>query len=266
MSKSLSTSEVREVLRKRYAAPEWALLEEVRNATGFSNREERYADALAMNLYPSRGLSILGFEIKTARGDWLRELKSPDKSVPIQKYTDYWWVVAGGSSIVQKDEVPDAWGLMVYGNGRMNIVKDAPKLASQALDRGFVASMMRRMNEYVSTQLGSAEAIQEAFNKGKAEAESGKSLEQRRLESDVRALRDRINHFEEETGVQIDRWSYGNLREVLKDLQAHAFAPKPDEALQRAKGMLESSLKYLQAMEMVQALTKKDEPALRGVA
>ena len=143
-SRHATTDEVREILRRRYASPEWAFLEEVRNQTGYQKKVERYADGVAVNLWPSRGLEVLGFEIKARRGDWVKELKDPSKSVEIQQYCDRWWVVAGGRNIVQPGELPPTWGLMVvHGNGgkrRLVCTQEAPKLDSKPLDKFIGAS------------------------------------------------------------------------------------------------------------------------------
>ena len=54
----------------------------------------RYADAVAMNLFPSRGLALHGFEIKVSKSDFKSEIENPEKSVPVQQYCDHWWIVA----------------------------------------------------------------------------------------------------------------------------------------------------------------------------
>lgn len=114
----MNTVEIESALRAKYAAPEYALIFEVRNGTGFARRTARYADAIAMNLYPSRGLEIIGFEIKASRADWLRELKNPDKAEEIGKFCDRWYVVIGDKDIVKPGELPACWGLIVpRGNG-----------------------------------------------------------------------------------------------------------------------------------------------------
>jgi len=53
-------------------------------------------------LWPSRGLHLMGFEIKAGRGDWLRELKDPGKAEGIAAYCDQWWVVAPAEVIVPR--------------------------------------------------------------------------------------------------------------------------------------------------------------------
>ena len=75
------------ILAKKYAPPYWAFIREFRNATGFS--ATRSADALAFGMYRSRGQAIIGFEVKTVRSDWLRELKNPEKAEPIAQFCDY---------------------------------------------------------------------------------------------------------------------------------------------------------------------------------
>lgn len=69
------TEQLRALLRKKYAMPEYFLAEEVRDAAGFDGR--RSVDALAMGMWAGRGLHITGFEIKASRGDWLKEKACP---------------------------------------------------------------------------------------------------------------------------------------------------------------------------------------------
>lgn len=77
-----------QALERRYPAPAWCLFAEVRNGTGAARRVDRYADGIAMSMFPSRGLSVLGFEIKVDRRDWMRELAQPDKAEAIAQFCD----------------------------------------------------------------------------------------------------------------------------------------------------------------------------------
>lgn len=63
----MKTAEIKAALRAKFCAPEWAIMFEVGDGTGAS--QSRWADAVAMNLWPSRGLQIHGFEIKAHRSD-----------------------------------------------------------------------------------------------------------------------------------------------------------------------------------------------------
>ena len=89
---SLATDKLADLLAARYASPAWAIFFEVSNATGY--KANRHADAVAVGIWPSRGLSILGFEIKASRSDWKHELSNPRKADAIFKYCDHWFLVA----------------------------------------------------------------------------------------------------------------------------------------------------------------------------
>ena len=134
------TETVRAILRQRFAPPEWVLLEELAPRTGGGTG---YADAVAMNLWKSRGYAVCGIEIKVHRGDWLRELKRPAKAEDVFRYCNTWTVVAL-PGVVEPSEVPVTWGLTEVQRGRLVEVVKAPALAPDPLDRPFVASLMRR--------------------------------------------------------------------------------------------------------------------------
>ena len=75
----LKASDIRAAMSKRWAAPEWAIMWEVAEGTGA--RGGRYADAVMMSLWPSRGLELHGVEIKISRADWKREAFDPQRMV-----------------------------------------------------------------------------------------------------------------------------------------------------------------------------------------
>jgi hypothetical protein len=138
----MNTAEVKAALRARFCAPEWAIFFEVADGTG--GNHNRWADAVAMNMWPSRGLAIHGFEIKVSRSDWLRELKKPEKSGPVQQYCDRWWIVTP-KGIVKREELPPTWGLYeVSEAGAFRQVVEAPKLEPIPVTRDFMAAILRR--------------------------------------------------------------------------------------------------------------------------
>lgn len=100
----MRTGDIKAAMRARYCAPEWALMFEVGDGTGVNQR--RWADAVAMNLWPSRGMEVNGFEIKVSRSDWQRELKNPAKAESVQQYCDRWWIVTA-PGIVKDGELPN---------------------------------------------------------------------------------------------------------------------------------------------------------------
>ena len=149
-------SDLLAALRARYAPPEWYLVSEVANATGYLGKgRSTYVDALALSAYPSgeTGAELHGFELKVSRGDWRAELKDPGKADQVRRFCDRWWLVvpAPADAILEDGELPPGWGLMVVGKGKAVAKVKAPRLHTPherpPLPRGFVASMVRRASE-----------------------------------------------------------------------------------------------------------------------
>ena len=142
-----NSSHVKAALRMHYAAPEYAILEEVRNATGRlkkrQGKQPRYCDMLAMSLWPSLGLEIIGFEIKVTRADWLNEIKDSKKAVAVGQFCDRWYLVVPDAKIVKEGELPAGWGMIVANGTSVREVVAAPKRDPVPITREFLASLMR---------------------------------------------------------------------------------------------------------------------------
>jgi hypothetical protein len=196
----VTTPMVRDLLRKRYAAPEWAFMEEVAPKTGGGTR---YADGVAVNLWTSRGHAVHGFEIKVTRSDWLRELKDPSKAEPVFRYCDHWFIVAP-RGVVHEHELPPTWGLLEVRAAGLVVSKAAPKLEPQPVSRAFFASMMRRGFELLDAH------AERKVTEVRAQARQELSDELKRREKDsTRELDDlkrRLAEFEAASGVTIDRY------------------------------------------------------------
>lgn len=149
-----TADQVRAQLQDRYQQPEYALLFEVRNGTG--SHGNRSADALAMDMYPSRGLAMHGFEIKVSRGDYLKELKDGSKAEAIAQYCDHWWLVAPGD--VVKDDLPIGWGWLKPTANGLRVCSQAPKQETVPIPRSFLASMLRSANYQADSLLEAAVA------------------------------------------------------------------------------------------------------------
>lgn len=140
-AKILTASDIRAALKLAYKAPEAVVGFEVANATGANAR--RHVDAVVMDLWPSRGLALTAVEIKISRGDFLRELKQPEKSEAIAKYCDF-FVIAAPKGMIRVEELPLAWGLWEVGEDAALKVKVRPKQTeAQPVDRHFLAAMVR---------------------------------------------------------------------------------------------------------------------------
>jgi hypothetical protein len=157
-----------------------------------------------MNLWPSRGLALHGFEFKVYRNDWLRELQNPAKAEPVAQYCDYWWVIAGDKNIVRDDELPETWGLMEVRDGKLAIVKAAPKKDAAPVSRSFTAALFRRLSE-----IDNAEVEQLAQRRvDELDASRRASFEQRVAERtrDYENLRKRVADFERLSGINLEDW------------------------------------------------------------
>jgi hypothetical protein len=205
----LNTAHARDMLHKRYAAPEWALLEEVAPKTGGGTR---YADAVAVNLWSSRGHAVHGFEIKVSRSDWLRELKQPEKAEDVYQYCDYWWIVAP-KGIVKDGELPPTWGLLELRESGLVQSVAAPKLSPKPITRGFFASLMRRGHEQVTSI---AERMQRnAINAAHAEINERVKREVEYGTKHLRELEAKLAELKEKTGIDIQRYG-GTSAETIK--------------------------------------------------
>lgn len=158
--KKPTSSSVKAALRLKFSAPEYAILEEVRNATGRlkkrQGKQPRYADMIAMSLWPSLGLEMHGFEVKISRADWLNEISDEKKAVAVKQFCDKWWLVTSSDKIVKPGELPIGWGWMVVTGVDIKVMVDAPKLTPNPITRDFLASLMRNATtsnpDYIETQ------------------------------------------------------------------------------------------------------------------
>lgn len=246
----MKSSDIRAALSRKFCAPEWAIFYEVGEGTGA--RGGRYADAVAMNLWPSRGCELHGFEIKVSRSDWLNELKQPDKSEPVQRNCDRWWVVTP-ADIIKPGELPPTWGhYIVKGNG-LNVATIAPQLERANWQPPFLAALLRRAHEHAAASV--RDGINEAMAGERAaiDAEVTKRVDtvlQMRRETEGSA-RKQLERIMEASGFGADssRWfdadgfgraakfvhdagvlaSYGGIVSIAK--QAQQFAEKINAAM-----------------------------------
>lgn len=221
MGGSVTANDLMALLAKRHSPPAWAFLTQVRNQTGF-RRRVRTADALAMSLYPSRGLELHGFEIKVARSDWKAELQDPDKAEEICQYCDRWWIVAP-DGIVFEDDLPPTWGLLIGGTDKLATLKSARKLEPLSMSRAMLASILRNSTAGMVPRCSIDKKITEAYRNGE---EFGK---RNRNETALKDLRERVTKFEDTSGLKLNDWQLGNVAAAVKLLTDGGLDGKRDE-------------------------------------
>lgn len=207
----ITSDAIYDALRLRYCAPQYALFFEVANGTGSNIR--RYCDALAMSLFPSRGLGMHGFEVKVSRSDWQRELALPDKvEEGIYRFCDHWWVTAV-PGVVREGELPETWGLLELREGKLRQMKAAPKLQPMPMDRSFIAALLRRADEGMTARVRNLANAETAVIRAKLDAlttDNDAAIEAA-VEERTKRHRDlvaNVRKFEEFSGISILGYGY----------------------------------------------------------
>lgn len=204
--------EMVELLRQRYCqdsgnGPAAVLFPQVRNAAGFD--ATRTADALVMQLWPSRGLHLEGFEVKCSRADVLKELKQPEKAEAIARFCEKWWLVLSDPAFIKDGELPEEWGLLVLRGSKLHAVKPAPlRKVPRELPKTFLAALLRQADReaHRPTEEAIAAARAEGIEIGKREAGyAGRNLER---------LQGEVAEFEEATGIKITGYAAIGLTEA----------------------------------------------------
>lgn len=130
---------VRDALNRRYQqhlpgtkGEQWVVLQEARSGAGFAGNDGQ-CDYLAINTRQSRGLQLVGHEIKVSAGDWKRELAKYGKAETFNRFCHRWWVAAPSELATKiKSELPTQWGLLsVSEQGRITETVVAPRLDPQ---------------------------------------------------------------------------------------------------------------------------------------
>lgn len=201
-------------LRDRHCAPEWAYFEEMRNGTGYSRAVTRTADALAFSLYPSRGLELHGFEVKTHRSDWLREKKDPEKAEEIARFCKCWWLATTEGVVKDVGEVPPGWGWLELVGKKLITRRTAPAREAKLLDLPMIAAILRRSADQNNAER--ATAIAEHVNERmKDERETRQEVEHKLVanvaetKAEARRYLALIHQLENALGEEIAE-SYGS--------------------------------------------------------
>lgn len=116
MSHGFTEAELLDALRRRFTfsgnggAGRYAFLTHVRTGAAWDQQE---IDAVVFCLWSSDKHSLMGFEVKCSRTDWLREIR-PDtsKSERTRGLCDSFTIVAP-AGVVADGELPEGWGLLI---------------------------------------------------------------------------------------------------------------------------------------------------------
>lgn len=178
----LKASDIRAAMSKRWCDPQWAIMWEVGEGTG--SMSGRYADAVMMSLWPSRGLELHGVEIKISRSDWKREAADPSKAEAVARYCDRWWIHTPPGIVDDLSDLPPAWGLREFDGRKWTTIREAEKTEAEQIGRPFLAALLRRADGTMKGMI--EEAIKDARQAAYDEAEKHRALFRQQVDDAVR--------------------------------------------------------------------------------
>lgn len=175
----MTAYEVRAALYKRFEDHRrYAVAAEVGLTTGYSHRR---LDMMVLDCYSSNGFRIDGFEIKVSTGDLRRELQDPEKHIAFFDIIDYYTLaVPAGVADPLMDIIPKKWGILIINEDGSTRYKRRPialedRKADRAVPRGFLASIVRSIQERQPAE----QELQAKYDEG---YEAGKKDEAQRQE------------------------------------------------------------------------------------
>lgn len=128
------------------------VIDEVAPQSG-SSGPNRYADVVALGVWPSKGMELEGYELKASRADLRRELENLEKHRAVARYCDKWWLVAWDERVLETGrEIPEEWGILVtVDNAGVRELKELRKATKQAepllWSKPFVCSLIRNAHQ-----------------------------------------------------------------------------------------------------------------------
>lgn len=243
-------------LEVRYAPPEWVLLSQVGNGTGW--RQYRWMDALAMNLWPSRGMSLIGFEIKVRRGDWLTELRNPEKQESHFRFCSSIYLVTPpedetGHTVACESEIPEAWGWLEARTGKASVCvkKDAPPTERIEPTWQFVAAILRRVAASTVRTTSIDDKMNEKYVEGRKAGERDAEGTRQQLDRLVSKLRE----FQEASGIDVlNEWNMGNIGDAVRALRDGDPVKRAEKLLNIINSHSRDLRQFLDAHEEVRGL------------
>jgi hypothetical protein len=207
-------------LKLEHPADEYVTVFEVREAAGSAIGSR--ADALVLSLWASRGLEITGFEFKCNRGDWLAELKNPEKADRIARYCDRWCLFAA-PGVVREAELPIGWGLWELARGGSIRRRVAPSPRDpEPMPRAFVTSLLRARHKLDPDDLAALNArYREQWEREQrtSEADASSALDPS-TKRDLERLRNGLRKLDEiRTATGIDLTAYTPSRQWIERMQ-----------------------------------------------
>jgi hypothetical protein len=262
-TKSFTTPEVNQMLWNKYTERgEYVFLFDVPNIIGM--KQERRCDGIAIGMWGSTGRLIHGFEVKTSRSDWLREVKDVSKADPFIEQCDRWWLVTGNNAIAKPEEIPSAWGWMNATKTGLRIERPAQALPQDEtrIRRLWAFALIRRAADRGSKDSEEFRLALERERKhieARCKAESERAVAHAAPDFDI--LKKEVEEFEAASGMKLRDWRLGNVGKLARRIQA-----LKEDGYGGFTKSLQSQLRELHALSkrVQEALDAVGDPALTG--
>lgn len=231
MSDAEKTLRLKELVRECYPrggngtspddlAARWLVLDEVRNAAGFG--ATRSADLVAVSLWPSDGLFIIGHETKVSRTDLKRELSDHTKATETARYCDVWWLVVWDEKLLAGLDIPAEWGIkarVVDGDDeQLKIVRKVPTQPKAdrtqlPVDRSALAAFLRCA---ARASAGAWHLAEVARVMGQHSFSSGEAHGRRECEHEIEKLLEPLKPSWRAANPNARSWHEPTLEELCK--------------------------------------------------
>lgn len=178
----------------------------------------RRADAIYVGFTAASGRCIIGYELKTSRADWRRELsRAGQKADQWCDECHEWWVVVADPAFVKDGELPHGWGLMSPPAGpdhQMTVHVRAQRKRDHTPSWDAMRSIMSRLETLRAKTIHDQtwQIKLDAARQARADVEAEYA---KRHTPDAAELHRRLNLIEDALGVRLD-WG-----------QSSAFATVP---------------------------------------
>lgn len=245
MAESIKASDINAAIKTKFSGDQWRVWFEVSQSTGaYSGRR---ADAVAMNIWPSKGFQINVFEVKVSRADFKNEVADLTKWRAIGKFADFFWL-ACPCGLIDPGEVPQDWGLMELTKSGLRIKKQAPALSPESLDRGFAASLLRAGRDLTEERISAL-----ADERAASEIASIREAERKRFDNLIAQHKNRADRLE--CWVKEFRANFG-------DINTHQPPEKMAERLKVAISLQRGSFQSIatQARALADQIDAMDAP------
>jgi len=172
----IDVSDIRLHVSRMHSDHQWAVLWEVADG---STSWHRHIDCVTVNLWPSKGQEIRGWEFKCSKSDFRHEFVDSRKHEALYPYLDTYAIVAP-ASCVDMDIVPKTWGVLALKRDDEGYVTSRWRRKPLSLHevrpkeypRDFLCALVRAMRDRSesATKLREATdiAYREGYDKGRA--------------------------------------------------------------------------------------------------